>query len=628
MYMTSIPPSNKGEDEKDALTYKEQLLKLGRSTRGSLDGIRRVLQLVWGTNRRLTIGLGLVTLLQALLPATTIYINKLLLDTVVLAIGHTSQVSYYITIISVLAIAQLALNVCVSLFNTLTNVFQRLLQEQTSNRVLYLLIRHANTLDMAFFERSESYDKLQEVQREAMFRPATMIAGTFSLIRALIVFLSMITLLLRLQWFLALIALLSPIPAFISDSRYGWRGFQLMRHQSPARRMSAYLVHLLTTDSNHKEVKIFNLGDFFVERFRVLAERFVKESRHLIVKRYLMSIVWGILTTLVSSITFLYVAIQAVLGRITIGDLTLYTQAASSVQSNFQSLLNGVSSMYENNLYLSSLFDVLDMRSQTSVPEHPVHMQRPFTQGIEFRNVTFTYEGNEKPTLCTLSFTLPVGKTLAIVGRNGAGKTTLVKLLTRLYDPQEGQILVNGHDIREYDPFELREEIGVVFQDYIHYQLTAQENIGLGRVSSIDDHAQVEMAAHKSGADEEVAKLPRGYGTMLGRWFEEGQQLSGGQWQKIALARGFMREAQILILDEPTASLDAKTEYELFTRMRELTRGRTSILISHRFSTVRHADYIVVVENGHVIEQGTHDELMDLRGQYAEMFDLQASPYR
>ncbi len=346
------------------------------------------------------------------------------------------------------------------------------------------------------------------------------------------------------------------------------------------------------------------------------------------VRRYLAGFGWGTLTTLVSSSTFLYVALEAIYGRVSIGDLTLYTQAANSVQNNFQSILSGFSSMYENNLYLSTLFEVLEMRSELPVPEHPIPLVHPFSEGIEFRNVTFCYEGRREPALRNVSFKLGAGQTLAIVGRNGAGKTTLVKLLARLYDPQEGQILVNGHDIREYDPEELRREIGVIFQDFVQYQLLARENIGIGQVEFIDDGARVRAAAQKSGADEVIGRLPRGYETMLGRWFEEGHHLSGGEWQKVALARGFMREAQILILDEPTASLDAQAEHDLFARMRQLTQGRIALFISHRFSTVRTADHILVLERGEVVEQGSHEELIARGGRYAELFNMQASSYR
>jgi ATP-binding cassette subfamily B protein len=322
------------------------------------------------------------------------------------------------------------------------------------------------------------------------------------------------------------------------------------------------------------------------------------------------------------------VALLAVHGRLTLGDLTLYTGAATSVQGNFQGLLSGLSSMYENNLYLNTLFDLLAVRPQMPRPANPVPVQRPFEQGIEFRNVTFRYKNAEQPALRDVSFTIRPGETIAVVGRNGAGKTTLVKLIARLYDPESGQVLIDGHDVRDYDPDELRSQIGVIFQDYVTYHLSARENIGVGRVEHIEDLEAVRDAADRGGATTLIDRLPEGYEALLGRWFDQGHQLSGGEWQKVALSRAFMRDAQILILDEPTAALDAKAEYELFARLRALTQGRTAIYISHRFSTVRMADRILVIENGVLVEQGSHAELMALNGRYAELFTLQAAAYR
>ena len=298
------------------------------------------------------------------------------------------------------------------------------------------------------------------------------------------------------------------------------------------------------------------------------------------------------------------------------------------MQQQFQELLGGLSSMYENNLYLSTLFDLLAFEPRIQAPESPLPVARRFTRGIEFRDVTFTYPGRDEPALEHVSFTIELGETVALVGRNGAGKTTIVKLLTRLYDPDAGQILVDGVDVREYDPAELRREVGVIFQDYVTYYLSARENIGVGRLEELDDLERIDRAAAQSGADAVVAQLPEGYDTLLGKWFDQGHQLSGGEWQKVALARAFMRDAQILILDEPTASLDAQAEYEIFARMKELTSDKTALFISHRFSTVRLADRILVLEGGAIIEQGTHDELLLQNGRYAEFFNLQAASYR
>jgi ATP-binding cassette subfamily B protein len=609
------------EEGQPAHSVLRQNLEAARS------GIPRVLRLVWDTSPRLSLAMGTLSVAQAAIPASQIWLSKLIIDAVVAAIKSDGARADVHRIV-VIAILQFVIAALGSLFSTLNNIAQQLLQEQVSNRIQMSLMEHADRLDLAFFERSESYDLIQQVQREAVSRPAMMVSQTFGLIRTTLTFATMVSLIFRLQWFLAVIALLAPIPAFISSTRYGWWGYQLMRRQSPARRMMSYLTTLMTTDTYHKEVKLFNLGTFFTDRYRTIFDEYYDENRSLVIRRYLAGFAWGALSTLVSSATYLYVALRTVTGAITLGDLTLFTQAAVSIQNNFQGVLTGLSSIYEHQLYLKTLFDLLESQPAVRKPEQPVPMRRPFQQGIEFRHVSHIYEGTGQPALRDVSFTIQPGETVAIVGRNGAGKTTLVKLIARLYDPAEGQVLIDGHDLREYDPDDLRHEIGIIFQDYVTYQLTARENIGLARTERIEDMPLITAAAEKSGAHPVIADLPAGYDTLLGRWFEQGHQLSGGQWQKVALARAFMRDAQILILDEPTASLDARAEYELFVRMRELTAGKTAVFISHRFSTVRLADRILVLEDGRLVEQGSHEELIALDGLYAELFSLQAASYR
>jgi ATP-binding cassette subfamily B protein len=598
-----------------------------RTIRGTAAGVPRVLALVWRADRRLTVLMGVMTIAQAAVPASQVYLAKLLIDAVVTAIRRTGGAVDTRPIV-ILAILQLVLAAANSLFATLANISQQLLQERVSLGVQLMVMEQAARLDLGFFEDAASYDMLQQAQQEAASRPVQMVSGTFGLVRTALTFASMLGLLIQLQWLLALIALLAPIPAFVSNSRYGWSGYLMMRRQSPARRRMNYLTSLLTTDTYSKEIAVFTLAGFFTGRFRRLADEYYDEQQGLVVRRYMAGFFWGALTILVSSGTYLYVALLAVHGKVTLGDLTLYTGAATSVQSNFQSLLSGLSSMYENNLYLNTLFDLLKIEPTVRKPESPVPVARPFTQGIEFRQVSYSYKGAETPALHDLSFTIKAGETVAVVGRNGAGKTTLVKLIARLYDPAEGQVLIDGHDAREYDPEELRSQIGVIFQDYVTYFLSARENIGVGRLEGIDDLEAVRAAAARGGADSVIERLPEGYDALLGRWFEQGHQLSGGEWQKVALSRAFMREAQILILDEPTAALDAKAEHDLFARLRELTSGRTAIYISHRFSTVRMADRILVIEHGRLVEQGSHDELMALNGRYAELFTLQAAAYR
>ncbi|HEY8597213.1 MAG TPA: ABC transporter ATP-binding protein [Thermomicrobiales bacterium] len=603
------------------------LRETARNARASLIGVPRVLSLVWQTHRGFTIALGVITLVQSAIPAAQVWLAGQLLQAVVDGV-QTGGNAAAVRQIVILAIVQFLLLASGSLLQTLQNIAQQLLQDRTANRVQLLIMEHANKLDLSVFEDATFYDQLQQAQREAAFRPVGMVSGVFGLVRTLLTFLSMIALLIRLGPILAIVALLAPIPAFIASTRYGWQGYQQMRRQSPERRLMAYLTTLLTTDTYNKEIKLFTLGDFFIDRYRTLAHKFILENQGLLIRRYFAAFAWGALTLLASGGTYLYVALLAVRGTINIAGLTVYTGAASQVQGNIQGLLSGLSSMYENTLYLNTLFDLLAFTPGIRAPESPVPVSRHFARGIEFRNVSYAYPGRDEPALRDVSFTIAPGETMALVGRNGAGKTTIVKLLTRLYDPDSGQILIDGVDIREYDPAELRREIGVIFQDYVTYFLSARENIGVGRLEAADDFDRISDAAAQSGADGVVSRLPQGYDTTLGKWFDQGHQLSGGEWQKIALARAFMRDAQILILDEPTAALDAQAEYEIFARMKELTIGKTALFISHRFSTVRLADRIMVLEGGQIIELGTHDELLLQDGRYAELFNLQAASYR
>jgi ATP-binding cassette subfamily B protein len=600
---------------------------LWANARTTWSGFRRVLALVWSANAALTLALAVLNLLQGGLPAARVWLSKLLVDAVVGAVTSGTGTAALPQVLLLVAL-QFAIGAASNLLSTGANICQQLLQEQVANRVQLLVMRHANQLDLVFFERPQFYDLLQTVQREAAFRPVQMVQTAFGLIRQLLTFLSLLALLINLEWFIAVAALISPIPAFVSSARYGWQGYQMMRWQSPLRRMMSYLTNLLTTDSYNKEVKIFTLGDFFIDRFAKLFQRYYGEMRALVIRRYLAGALWSMLTVLTSGLTFLYVAYRTLAGTITVGGLTMYVQAADGVSQAFSALLGGVQSMYEHQLYLQTLFEFLEFEPLVRAPDKPIPIRRPIQQGIEFRNVSYTYEGKDEPALKNVSFTIAPGETVAIVGHNGAGKTTLVKLLARLYDPHEGQVLIDGHDLREYDPDELRNEFGVLFQDYVSYQFSARENIGVGRVERLDDAPAIAEAASKSGASSVIEQLPQGYETVLGKWFDGGVNLSGGEWQKVALGRAFMREAQILILDEPSAALDARAEYELFSRLQQLAHGRTAIFISHRFSTVRRADRILVFEHGSLIESGTHEELVALGGRYAELFNLQAASYR
>jgi ATP-binding cassette subfamily B protein len=526
-----------------------------------------------------------------------------------------------------LVLLQLGLFAITALLGTLRNITQQMLQNDVSMRIQLMVMEKAASLDLAFYEDPASYDLLRRAQTDSINRPVLMISTAFGLVQTLLTFVTMVAVLLVVSPLLALLALVTPIPAFIADTRYGWRGYNIARWGSRLLRRMNYLVTLVTTDSYAKEVKLFGLGGYFIDRYRLIAKAYYGTQRAQVARRYMTGFAWGNLSTIATSLTYLYVALQAIVGRLTLGDLTLYTTAASSVQGSIQGILAGFSGMYEHNLYLNNLFELMETKPSMQASLAAVKVPQPMRGEIRFDNVTFAYPGAEANALTDLSFTVKPGETLAIVGRNGAGKTTLFKLICRLYDPNAGRILIDGIDIKDFDANELRAQIGAMFQDYVTYQATAAENIGLGNVQDINDRERIEVAGAQAGAAELISGLPEGYDTALGKWFDQGVNLSGGEWQKVALARAFMRDAKILLLDEPTSALDAQAEYDLFERLRSLTRGRTAVYISHRFSTVRRADRIVFLEHGRLVEEGTHTELMKLNGRYARLFRMQASAY-
>jgi ATP-binding cassette subfamily B protein len=610
---------------------------------------------VWSASRILTFGLAIATVLAGIVPAITALIAKQLIDAVVRAItanvtGVAAATETFgpltldpTGIVVLLAAAQFLIYALSSFLSTLRNVCQQLLQERVTNTIQLEIMDHAAKLDLSFFEDSTSYDLLRRAQQGASSRPLFMVSGVFGLIQTAIALVSMIFLLFTLSPLLALVALVAPIPAFVADTRYGWRGYSFARWASPLRRRMDYLTTLVTTDTYAKEVKLFGLGPYFIDRFRQLSRVYQDRQRGLVVTRYFAGFVWSSLTTLAGSLTYLYVALQAIAGKLTLGSLTLFTQAASSVQGSVQGLLGGAGSMYENNLYLNDLFELLATpvgiegaagdgsvateRRSAAAEATPAFDPAAARGELVFDHVTFRYPGRDEDAVNDVSFAIAPGETVAVVGRNGAGKSTLIKLVTRLYDPTGGRILLDGVDLRELEPAAVRSLIGGMFQDYVTYQASAAENIGLGELDRIEDRDAVIDAAVKGGADTLLDRLPDGWDTPLGKWFDGGVELSGGEWQKIALGRAFMRDARILLLDEPTSALDAQAEFELFARLRSLARGRTAIYISHRFSTVRQADRILFLEHGRLVEQGTHQQLMALAGRYAQLFTLQAAAY-
>jgi len=640
----TIEPPQLPEGPKDLRGRWESLKQ---SVVGTTAALPQVLRLVWEASRPITIGLFITTAIAGIIPTISVGITLMLTNAVVRGIViNASHLPDHVRLselgvawlppltftavgmIVFLAAVQLVIFAVTALLNTLRNITQQLLQNSVSMRIQLMVMEKAASLDLPFYEDPASYDLLRRAQNDSINRPVLMIATAFGLLQTILTLVTMIAFIFGVSWILAIIVLLSPVPAFIADTRYGWRGYNIARWGSRLLRRMNYMVSLVTTDSFAKEVKLFGLGHYFIDRYQLVANAFYASQRAQVVRRYMTGFALGNLSTIVTSITYLYIALQAIAGRLTLGALTAYTQAAVQVQNSIQSLLGGFSGMYEHNLYLNNLIELMAQQPSLPVAANPKPVPKPLRGEIRFENVTFAYPGAEAHALTEVSFTIKPGETLAVVGRNGAGKTTLFKLICRLYDPTGGRILIDGVDIRDYEPDDIRRQIGAMFQDYVDYQATASENIGLGNVPEIANRDAVVSASKQAGSDKLIATLPAGYDTALGKWFDAGVNLSGGEWQKVALARAFMREdARILLLDEPTSALDAQAEYDLFERLRSLTRGRTAVYISHRFSTVRRADRIIFLEHGGLVEEGTHKELMRLGGRYARLFRMQAAAY-
>jgi ATP-binding cassette, subfamily B, bacterial len=620
-----------------------RLRRAGKLLTAAGVSLPRVVGLVWRASPWLTVGLAFGTIVTALTPVATALIARLLINSVSHAIavhsgklpdlgvvGPVAGFALHTTATGAIVgtvVLQLLLLLCNALASSLRNVTSALLQQRVSQDIQVRVMDHASRLELAFFEDATSYDLIRQAQLEASARPVTMIEGLCGLAQGMITFAGAVALLVALNPLVAVAALVAPVPAFLVDARFGKMGFAVSMWSSPIRRRMQYFSTLVTTDTYAKEVKLFGLGPYFSARFRVLAEVFYRRYRRQVTRRNLASTFLGTLTNLVTALTYLYVALLAVTGRLSLGDLVLYTVAATTLQAAAQTMFGEITGMYENNLYLNTLYRMLATEPAITRPRHPVSLPDPLRGHIVVDNVTFRYPGADRPALRDVSFEIPPGRTVAIVGRNGAGKSTLVKLVCRLYDPTAGRILLDGVDLRDLDPDELHARISATFQDYVTYQATAAENIGLGDCRRIEDRAGIEAAAVEGGAHDLISRMPNGYDTPLGKWFEGGVNLSGGEWQKIALSRAFVRDSRILVFDEPTSALDPTSEHELFSRLRNLAEGRSTIYVSHRFSTVRQADRILLLSNGRATEQGTHRELLHLDGEYARLFRTQASAY-
>ena len=606
-----------------------------RARLGALRNLPPFLKLVWQTSPALTLGQGVLRILRALLPVITLYIGKLIIDEVVLLAGtpHPNdtlrewldsgaldRIGWLLALEFVLAVGSDVLGRAISLLNGL-------LSERFSNETSLRLMAHAATLDLEDFEDSELQDRLQRARQQAAGR-SSLIAQLFGQAQDVITIVSFAAgLLVFAPWLIVMLAV-ALIPAFIGETHFNAQSYSLNFAWTPERRELDYVRQTGASVDTAKEVKIFGLNAFLIERYRTLSERFFAANRVLAIRRAGWGGVLAAIGTLAYYIAYAYIVWRTLRGDFSIGDLTFLAGSFMRLRNLLENLLIGFSQVAGQALYLDDLFSFFEIQPEIVPPENPRPFPVPIQHGFVFENVGFRYPGAERWAVRNLNFELRAGEILALVGENGAGKTTLVKLLARLYDPDEGRILLDGHDLREYDLFALRANIGVIFQDFMRYSFTAADNIAVGRIEARDDRARIIESAERSLADEVIRKLPEQYDQLLGKRFRTGIDLSGGEWQKVAIARAYMRDAQLLILDEPTAALDARAEYEVFERFKELSRGKTVVLISHRFSSVRMADRIVVLKDGTVEAEGTHAELLQQQGRYAELFELQAAGYR
>jgi ATP-binding cassette subfamily B protein len=592
-----------------------------------LSNIVRALRLVWDCGALLTVATVALVLLQGLLPLAGLYLMKLVVDTVAESLVASDKGAAFgslALLIGLLGAVALLESVLASLARLLS-----MTQAQVVTDRMYDIL-HAKSLevDLEYYESPQYHDTLHRAQREAPFRPTHLLSGLTQLVQNSISLVAMAGLLLWLHWGVVMVLLAVAIPGALVRMRYAGRMHAWERKQTPTERLAWYFNWILTRDTHAKEVRLFNLGPLFMNRFREVRSQLRRERIKITNKRTIAELFALAGATVTVFGLFAFLAYRSVQGLITLGDLVMYYQAIQRGQGFLREVLNGLAGLYEDNLFLANLYEFLDLKPRLAEPSHPTPVPKLAKTGIEFNHVSFQYPSESRKVLDDVTLTVRPGEHIALVGENGAGKTTLIKLLCRLYDPSEGRITIEGLDLRQCRITELRREISVIFQDYARYHLTARENIWLGNIDLPPDQEAIAAAARQAGVDEVIEGLTNGYETVLGKWFEGGEELSVGQWQKLALARAFLRNAQIIVLDEPTSAMDAKAEYEVFKKFHELASDRTAILISHRLSTVRMADCIYVMEEGRIVERGTHDELVARGGRYAHLFERQAQYYR
>jgi ATP-binding cassette subfamily B protein len=616
----------KSGQEAEPLNWKARVAALGN--------LPRFFRLVWETSPGIMIANSILRIVRSAIPVAILYVGKLIIDQVVFLArsnpDHSNPLSgspHSGAHLWQLVAFEFGLAILSDSLARAISLMDNLLGDKFSNFTSVKIMRHAAELDLDQFEDSVFYDKLERARQQSYGR-TVLLSQVLGQLQDLITMGFLAAGLMAFNPWLILLLLVAVVPAFLGESYFNNRSYVLNRAQTAERRELDYLRYLGASDETAKEVKLFSLSDFLIDRFKVLSDKFYRDGRLLSIRRS----GWGTFFALLGSAgyyaAYVVIILRAINGKLTIGDLTFLAGSFRQLRSLLEGILTRFTSVSQGAIYLRDLFEFFEIKPRISRSLNPRPFPNPIREGFVFENTGFRYMNSERWANRHLHFTLKPGEKLALVGENGAGKTTLIKLLARLYDPTEGRILLDGVDLREYDPDVLRRHIGIIFQDFIRYQMTVAHNIAVGNIPNKDDRSQIEDAARQSLADALVERLPDKYDQALGRRIHQGVDLSGGEWQKIALARAYMRDAQLLILDEPTAALDARAEYEVFQRFAELTKGKSAVLISHRFSTVRMADRILVLDKGELIEIGSHETLLQQGGRYAELFNLQAKGYR
>ncbi|MEP6583051.1 MAG: ABC transporter ATP-binding protein [Ginsengibacter sp.] len=614
----AINQNGDGKRNVERLTLKQRL--------GALTNLPRFLKLVYQTSPWITVLNSVLRITLAVAPLVMLYLGKLIIDQVVNLVKHGTLHGSN-ALLWKYVIIEFLLVVIVTGLNKVVNLFDTLLGDLFANHTSIKIMAHAATLDLDQFEDSIFYDKLERARLQSTGR-ATLLTQVLTQMQDVITmsFLG-VGLIVFNPWF-TFILLFSTIPSFIGEYYFNAKTYSLARSQMARRRELDYISYVGASDQTAKEVRVFDLSPFFIDRYKSIFKKLYSDTKKLATRRTFWGIGLTMLGTIGYYIAFIFIIRQVIAGELTIGSLTFLLGSIRQLGSSLQNVIKRFSTVSQGALYLTDFFDFFTIKPKMKLPINPLPFPKPIKYGFTFENVGFKYVNTTRWANRNLNFTLHAGEKLALVGENGAGKTTLVKLLARLYDPTEGRILLDGHDLRDYNLTELRMEIGIIFQDFLRYQMTTNENIAVGNIKELNNQDLIIKSATQSLASSIIDRLPDKYNQMLGRHFSQGVELSGGEWQKVALARAYMRDAQLMILDEPTAALDARSEYEVFQRFAELTQNKSALLISHRFSTVRMANRILVLEKGEIQEIGSHEELLEKGGQYAELFQLQAMGYR